>query len=401
VIGFVELFCRDRRHAPFNAGFIRTLHHAFPSERISIACADHHYRAILEHIPAAERVHLSVTSIDLPDRFDDAYHHVTLARFLAEFRLLRKLVSQSADVRLLVVSSLSSTGIFAARFLAASRSSRRVAVHSILHDNAGVIDGWRTRNPLLRWLDMQSALRRASGPRLRFIVLEDPIRGRLEERLPALRGRIDVVRQAIDPNESGGETIAELPELRSPVKIGFLGMATRAKGYDAFLRIASEFGRAHPGAAEFHGVGMLHSEFEGADQSALSVPMTPMGLNRAAYAAAVSRLHYACLPYSGSYYRFIASGVLVDAIAWCKPIIAIEQPVLTEARTRFGDVGYLCRDEAEVRSVIRDIALRPDPRRYAAQLEAMSRWRQTRLPSALGREYGRTVQRVFPGLFCD
>lgn len=399
MIGFVELFCRDRRHAPFNAGFIRTLCHAFPAERILVACSSGHLAAILDHIPLAERSRLSFRTIDLPERFDEAYHHVLLSRFVAEYRLLRNVVSASPNLHFLIVSSLTSTGIFAARLLVSSRVGRELAFHSILHDNAGAINAWRTRNPLLRWLDMQSALRRASGRRFRFIVLEDPIRARLEESVNGLRGRVDVVQQAIDPNECGGEMIAEVPELRTPITFGFLGMATRAKGYDTFLRVADEVASAYPGAAEFHGVGMLHYEFKDADQSALSVPMTPAGLSRAAFGAAMSKLHYACLPYSGTYYQLIASGVLVDAIAWCKPIIAIEQPVLSDSFARFGDVGYLCRDECEMRLIIRGIVERPDPRRYAAQLRAMAAWRATRLPSTLGRKYCETVRRVFPEVF--
>lgn len=372
---------------------------AFPVEQISVACAKEHLAAIFEHIPLADRSRLSLRTIDLPNRFDDAYHHVSIARLLAEYRLLRDLISSAAPPRLLVVSSLTSTGLFAARFLLRTGQARHLAIHCILHDNAGAIDGWRTRNPLMRVFDMQSALHRTTGPRLRLIALENPIRMQLEERVPVLRGRVDVVHQAVDPNESGGEVVEEPPKLETPIKIGFLGMATRAKGYDAFLRIADDIARSHPEAVEFHGVGMLHSEFEQADQSALRVPMTRAGLSRAKFAAATSRLHYACLPYSGVYYQLIASGVLVDAIAWCKPIIAISQPVLSEAFERFGDIGYLCRDESELRSVILDIVERPNPRRYAEQVKAIAAMRATRLPAALGRSYRQTVLQVFPDAF--
>jgi len=396
MIGFVELFCRDQRHAPFNAGLIRTLCCAFPGERITVACAEDHYQGVFNHIAPAERDQLVLHTIDLPGRFGDAYHHVSIPRLIAEFRLLRNLVTSAPALRLLVVSSLTSTGLFAARLLLQTRQARNLAIHCVLHDNAGAIDGWRSRNPLMRAFDMESALRRTTGPRLRMIVLEDPIRVRLEERIPALRGRVDGLQQAIDPNESGGETITDLPKLEVPARIGFLGMATRAKGFDTFLRIANDIARSHPGAVEFHGVGMLHSEFERVDQSSLRVPMTRGGLVRADFARAMLRLHYACLPYSGVYYQLIASGVLVDAISWCKPILAIAQPVLSEAFERFGDIGYLCRDEAELRSVILNIAERPDPLRYAEQLKAIAAMRATRLPAALGRAYRETVGRVFP-----
>ena len=124
--------------------------------------------------------------------------------------------------------------------------------------------------------------------------------------------------------------------------------------------------------------------------------MTPGGLGRAEFAAAMSRLHYACLPYSGAYYQLIASGALVDAVAWRKPILAIAQPALSEAFERFGDIGYLCRDERELRSVILDIVEHPNPRRYAEQLKAIAKMRACRLPKALGRAYRETVQQVFP-----
>ena len=44
-------------------------------------------------------------------------------------------------------------------------------------------------------------------------------------------------------------------------------------------------------------------------------------LSRAEYTDRIKRLHYVCLFYD-SYYDYCASGVLMDSIAWKKPIVA-------------------------------------------------------------------------------
>src|SRR5882762_5280306 len=96
--------------------------------------------------------------------------------------------------------------------------------------------------PLLRQFDLASALGASHPARLRFLVLERAIRDELQRQVPTLASRVDVLPHPVNINEF--DAAAHLP-LREPVKIGFVGVATPAKGIDIYLRIAADLKRKY------------------------------------------------------------------------------------------------------------------------------------------------------------
>ena len=105
----------------------------------------------------------------------------------------------------------------------------------------------------------------------------------------------------------------------------------------------------------------------------------------------LAALHYVVLPYEMSYYALSASGVLLDALRWRKPVIAFRTPAVSELAARFGDIGHICDDEEAMTGTVRALLGRFDPARYEAQRRNLDAAYRSRLPQAVAGEYAQVL----------
>ena len=91
------------------------------------------------------------------------------------------------------------------------------------------------------------------------------------------------------------------------------------------------------------------------------------------------------LPLQPEYYRLAASGALLDAITWLKPVIATSVPIVSDIFAQYGDIGYLCCSAEDMQRALHVVLTEMDSVRYAGQVEAMRRAREARLPIALAQ----------------
>jgi hypothetical protein len=130
----------------------------------------------------------------------------------------------------------------------------------------------------------------------------------------------------------------------------------------------------------------------------LAEPPSTAHLSRAEFTARLAALHYVFLPIREGYYNLSASGAFLDAMTWAKPVIARALPIVTPHFRRFGDIGYLCDSDADMRSAVETIVTEMDTARYARQVAAMQTLRAARTPAALAGTYRALMDREFPGL---
>ena len=386
MIVIVEFTARDNHHAPFNASFAKVVCAAFPEQEIELhADATHlpHVREMLGKEPG----NLRLVPLALSDRWPEQPELVCIGRLWRDVRLIERLTRQRGQEPLaLVVSSASATAIVAARIVQAIFWRRRLWVQLPLHGQLGGINGWRTRNPLLRAIDLRSAIARCHGPRFRYLVFEHGIKEALRLIFPATARDVDVLPHPINGEESGR---VMAPELGKPIRIAILGVATRAKGFDIYLQAAATLAKEHPGRLEFHAIGRLHPDLAGLDCSALTGGIGVAELSREEFRRRLAEMHYVCLPFRSSYYELSASGTLIDAIVFAKPLFAIDDGILDRIFREAGDIGCACRDTSELIDAFRDLARRPEHyvTRYPGQVEAMRRLQSARTPQALASDY--------------
>jgi len=179
-----------------------------------------------------------------------------------------------------------------------------------------------------------------------------------------------------------------------PVRFAILGIAGRSKGLDVFARLAKHVKESAGEAADFRLVGKLQSGWQALDLSGISgpLPLTEDWLPRSVFEAELRQLHFAILPYNANYYAYAASGVLLDALKWRKPIISFRVPPVLELAERFGDIGYICDDEQHMRETVGVLVSAFDPDRYQRQRRNLDAAYVSRLPIAIAAEFRNHVR---------
>jgi glycosyltransferase involved in cell wall biosynthesis len=183
--------------------------------------------------------------------------------------------------------------------------------------------------------------------------------------------------------------------LQPPLHIGFVGTATPAKGIDLFLDLAHALAARHGASVRCHLVGRA---LPGTDLTRFAVLAEPVGtaqLPRAEFVRRLAGLHYVVLPYQPGYYTLSASGALLDAITWLRPVVALRVPIVEEMFAAAGDIGVLCDSPAALEAAVEDILARMDADRYAAQVAALHRLRAARQPVALAARYRAILREGF------
>jgi len=399
VILIFELTWTGTYHAPGNSVTIQTISRACPEEEIRVFAEASHLQELQCDEALRERPGISFHEMPLAPWFRYRQHIVSFRRMLREFNIIRSAL-QAAPRRepcLIMFLSATSTAIFVASLMLRLKR-RALAVQVGLHGELHSLLGWRPRNPLARALDFASALRGRHDPRLRFLVLEEAIRQELARIAPTAAERTDVLPLPVN--------LGELPlvpetELRRPVQIGFVGQATEAKGIGDFLDTAAAFRERYPGLVEFHLVGRVMPGSDPARFAVLDSPASEQHLSRQEFLDRLARLHFVFLPFQPGYYNLSASGALLDAITWLKPIIATRLPIVSDLFARFGDIGYLCDDPDGMRAALDEIVTRLDPARYREQAVGLRQARAARMPAVLADRYRGILGELTPLPLCE
>jgi hypothetical protein len=394
-----EMMWLGTAHAPGNSSTIQVIARGFPEQQVRVYAHSSHLRELQSDPAMPEQANVSFQAIPVSRHFPNRPQIVSVRRGLREFwtllSALRRVPAQEPCLIMLI--SATSTAVFAASFLA-RLLRRRIGVQVGLHGNLNDAFGWRSRNPLARAMDPHAALSSRHGGRVRFLVLENAIRRALIAKMPAAAETTDVLPLPINKAEADA---AQPQVLTTPIRIGLVGQATESKGITPFLALAWDFAQSHPNAVSFHLVGNVPSNTDLSAFAVLNEPVPTGHLPRAEFVEKLRRLHYVCLPLQPNYYELSASGALIDAVVWMRPVIATRVPIIEDLFDRFGDIGDLCDDLAGVRAAIARLASAPDPQRYDRQVANLRQARTSRLPTSQASDYRRIVEAGFPGLLAD
>lgn len=374
-----EMIFDKGAHVPFNAGVLATIRAAFPKEGLAFYGAEAHVEQLKKQV--GETVANSIDwRVILPIRPGTNYHE----RFVRELRVIKRLfreIPQDTTERLVLTSAFPSTvlAMKVARWL----RLKGPAVQMVLHGLSGVV-GTRYRHPLYRLQDMKTALTVPGNNGMQYLVLEESIRDTAVKRLPQLRGKIQAFQHPISPIESA----AEIGALSEPVRFGFLGTALKSKGYPLFVKSANVITARYGRRAEFHVIGRCPEESQCVKGvEVLTTQPAASQLTREDFVRRVEPLHFVVLPYEAGAYTLSASGVLLDAIAWQKPVVARRMPTFEAIFEKHGDIGYLFGEDSELIDIIQQILDTADVLRYRRQVSRLRDVRKSRDPETLAEAY--------------
>jgi hypothetical protein len=374
-----ELSFEDAAHVPFNAGLLATIRAAFPKEELSFFGAATHIQELKKEIGEPLADSIAWRGISLPTA-GTGY----LKRFFRELKVIRRLlksVPEDSTSRLLLTSARPST-VLALKIGRCFRCNH-LPVQIVLHGMSGVV-GKRQRSPIRRFQDMRTALTLFRNRNIQYLVLEQSIRDTVLKHVPFLSGRLEALDHPISPKEAESESI----DLSEPIRFGFLGLANEAKGFPVFVKAANHVAAKYGRRVEFHAIGRCPQDEPRMDQAEiLETKPADKRMTRADFIRGVTRLHFIILPHEAGSYRLSASGVLLDAIAWQKPVIARKIPIFEAIFEKHGDIGYLFSDDCELTGIVEQIFTTADNLRYRTQVLNLRSARKSRAPETLAGAY--------------
>lgn len=375
-------------HIPFNAGLLATIRAAFPNDDLAFYGGREHLTQLKMQVGQAlgKSIHWKEIRTIPPGK---GYGE----RLLQELNVIQHLfrgIDHDITSRLILTSAFPST-VLAMKMVRLFRS-KTPKVQMVLHGLSGV-SGKRRRHPLYRLQDMNTALNLLGNSGIQYVVLEEAICHRVLSGLPKLSGKIGFLEHPISPIE--GTT--EMGNLSEPIRFGFLGTALKSKGYPLFVEVARSITARYGTRAEFHVIGRCPEESKcvrGTETLTTQPAASP--LTREDFVRGVAPLHFVVLPYQVASYIFSASGVLLDAIAWQKPIIARRMPTFEAMFQKHGDIGYLFGEDSELTGIVQQIVDTADVSRYYRQVSRLREVRKSRDPETLAVSY-RELCRVNEG----
>jgi glycosyltransferase involved in cell wall biosynthesis len=372
------VFCEPLRcnleHVPVNSSFLEALELAFPSEKLQVIGDRRHITHLTKGKNEEGHINPGFVPIKLPPRYAPV-----MKRAIFDYRLTKSILKRfhADDHNLLIFTSVTTT-ILWSLWLLRNRLSN-IDIWTIYHTGLQSLVGWRTRNPIKRMSDFESAIRYSKINDVRFIVLEEPILTTIHRKMPEIDGRVHLIEHPIPPGcASENRNI-----LRAPVQVGFLGLGTKQKGLLTFLEVASKVKKEYPDRSDFHFIGRLHDDLKSGDLAGLEHLKTRPSesrLQRDQYEKLVRQLHYVCLFFEKRHYDVTASGVLLDCIGHEKPIVTSNIALFQKLNERYGDIGHICPD-GRYDWLIANLIENPDPERYRRQVENIRRVKQARSPA--------------------
>jgi glycosyltransferase involved in cell wall biosynthesis len=387
-------------HAPGNSATVQIIARAFPGEQIQLHAEETHLAELRRDAALVALPKLRLVPVAISPRYQGRPHIVSARRAWHEYVMIRdalRAVPQDEPCLVFLLST-TATGSFAAAWAARLSGRGRIGVLVGFHGNLNdAVSGWRPRNPLARLFDTRAALEARHAVKLRFLVLEEAIRSAMGRLMPGVEARMDVV--PLPVNTAEVPATAATPAPPPPLRIGFVGLGTPDKGMDVLLDIARRIRARHgPEKVEFIHVGRIAPNADPADFALLAHPPATAQLPRAEFVERLASLHHVFLPFRRGYYDLSASGALLDALTWLKPVITTRVPLTEQFFADYGEIGVLCEDEAGLEAAVEAAITHPDAARHARQVEALRAARETRGAAALALRFAAAVRRGFPGL---
>ena len=375
----------DHVHLPFNEGYIRILKAAYPNDRISFRAAKGHFERLAPRLADLAGITFQpCKSFATP--FGVSHHNPFAGRWAAR-QCLNVIAGHTAGrcVRLTALLGFNASllAVIGRRWPTVSSAP----LHMVLHSHLGEAMAWRSRNPFILAADLVSQLKWPLPQPVRIVALELGMKEAINHSLPAVSPAIVTLEHPILSSEW---TASPPLTTTGRVKIGFVGHARRAKGFDLFVELACSCSRDD---IEFHVIGHSSPETDHLDTSKLARKPSKMPLLRDEYLAALQEIDLVCLPFPGYVYDFTGSGTVSAAIAALKPLIVFRNRTMEAMFARYGPIGWLADDRDDLFRLVGALDPIEFARLRSSWVDNLRAVREARRPELLAKSYAASIKR--------
>lgn len=190
---------------------------------------------------------------------------------------------------------------------------------------------------------------RRVAPGLHFAVLGDSILNNLKPLVSAdLAARLCAIDHPVTPSAAPPRKPVSAS---SAVSIGTVGIVNYYKGASELVEIATATGM-NPDI-HFRIIGSVQGDIEPFRRAGIALPPTPsVPMDEEEFCNAVSEIDFILLTYPKDTYRLMASGAVLEALRYRKPVIAYRTDYFDYLFNKFGPFGYLADSRTEMKQFV-------------------------------------------------
>ena len=389
--------CKGNEHADINAALIVFLTKTKNSEGLIFFGESSHLTCIQNAIKSAGFSNI-ISSITWREIMVSKSSSNLIRRSIKEllntlFIFLVSLLNKNTRA-IIILSSTSATLLGVNLLHKLINAPILIVLHGILETIAEKPSGLIKR---LTWFRHYLSIQRKG--RVGFLTTADFIKSNLIQEIPLLEGRVFSLQfpylfSTENPNHQG--SFSSLGSgANGIINFTSAGVGTFKKGTDNFFDLSNKIGTNFPGASHFVHVGKLgDKELNKCLSDHVEVYGNSEMLSGREYRSILSRANFLVFFYPGDSYQFGVSGVLLDAIKYEIPIIAIGNDLFFYCQKIIGDIGWICDSVAEVESVVRSILLKPPIDRVKLIRENYRIFKQELKPSSQGAHLEKILTNV-------
>ena len=380
---------RGFEHATVNAALIGTVADAFQEEDLLFLAEAAHIRYV-KNILDAHSVVVRYRETTSPPGTLLNYPRSAAQRSAADFRLYRNVfhLAHKNHANTIIFCSATTRGIISIKALL--RRYRDIVCLVVPHDILQAV----TRVPSLRpdrlFFSFRFWISFGNTHRLRYVVLGP----RIEERLKQYVPRVSSYVSSIDLPYFFTDDVGPEPFADHVIRFGSYGLGSFVKGTDIFFRLAEEVQSAKTTyKPTFTLIGhILDKRMKAVPHRWVNIPSVDVPLDQEAYEKYCRNIDYALFFHRPNAFELRASGAILDAFSFLKPIIALKGPLSEYYFKKMGDIGYLCENRNAMPDTVLDILETMPTGRYRQQQANILKQRGQFSPAGVSLKFRNLLQ---------
>lgn len=341
---FIEANFSGVTHKIINKSFLGALELAFPDSPIQLIADESHVRNICPQ--ESENIHSFTIDYEREQRKISRsgwnFYLAPFKRFITLSKMFKKANFKSGD-RLFFASNNEYDLLFGFFFSKLFPSSEVVFV---CHANLNEIHSWKSRNPARSFFDYETSIKRLAGSRVKLLCLEDHIEHNLVKTIPDLKSNVYVIHHPIDSIDTTHSVASE------KMTLCFVGILSKEKHPEKFAELTERMDGSKF-CSSVAGWSPSQSTLEFKD--CISYPSNSQ-LSHFELEERLRGSDFICVFHDDSYYSLSGSGVIIDAIKYCKPIVYLESKLITNLEKVYGHIGVTGSNILEIAQKLNSVS---------------------------------------------
>lgn len=345
-IAIVEANMTEYQHSYPNSIYINILVNIFRRDNVEVYCADKHFKCM-----GFQKSDMSIRHI--PIKVVPG-NKAMIKKFFYECYNTFKIVKSSGSDLIIFLSSCPDIQLPLISYM------RRKEGPKVIIFTHGELEGLLMSGKWKIWsypFWISRCFKKGLPPNVFRIVLGKSIKQNLERLYK--EKNIYYIDQPRDGFSERNDTVPN----RYKNIYGFIGDFLNKKGGATFKKAAHAMALSN---SEFWVIGSYHEDV-GNDIKTFS--KINEYLEKEKFNELIEKITYACFPYPSDSYKLTASGAILDAIRFLKPIIYIKNDYFDGIFEDSGDIGYRCENEKEFCNTIELLDHQVDVERYNLQMK--------------------------------